>query len=74
MKPVVLAWRVTCFSCGRVLAETSSYKSANGIWQAHKRQHVSMSGAMERSVRPKIELIRLDQQPEFVKAFKEAKR
>ena len=61
MKPVVLAWRVTCRSCGHVLAETTSYKSANGVWIQHKRQHISMSW-MTRPVLPQIELLRMDQE------------
>ena len=61
MNPVVLAWRVTCFSCGRVLAETTSYQSANGIWVNHKRAHIS-TYRNNRPVRPKIDLIRLDQE------------
>ena len=59
MKPVVLAWRVTCYACGRVLAETTSYKSANGIWTQHKAAH---GGLMAERVRPQVQLIRIDQE------------
>ena len=62
MKPVVLAWRVTCYACGRVLAETVSYKSANGIWTQHKNAHAGQgkAWAIERVVRPYVELIRIE--------------
>lgn len=59
MNPVVLRWRLTCFSCGRVLTETDSYQKVNGIWLGHKRAHIS-SLRNDRPVHPKIELIRLD--------------
>jgi hypothetical protein len=59
VNPIVLRWRLTCYSCGRVLAVTDSYRSANGIWIHHKRAHIS-SSRNDRLVRPKIELIRLD--------------
>ena len=63
VKPVVLAWRVTCFACGRVLAETTSYKSANGIWTQHKNAHARADRPGFRPaepVRPRVELIRIE--------------
>ena len=80
MKPVVLAWRVTCFACGRVLAETTSYKSANGIWTQHKNAHASLSKAWAierdhaRGIRPLVELIRIEGEGPGVDHDEEARR
>ena len=70
MKPVVLSWRVTCFACGRVITETTSYKRANGIWIQHKNAHAGLG----KVIRPQLELIRIEGEGPGVDHDEEARR
>lgn len=77
MKSIVLAWRVTCFACGRVLVEeATSYRSASGIWTQHKNAHASQSKswAIERLVRPLVEIVQTKREGPGVDHDEEARR